>query len=66
MKTKNNTQNMNMHVIRNIVYSSINKMTKNIFEIIELDKELKSSIDINMKNAINKILYDYRYKKINS
>jgi hypothetical protein len=40
-------------------------MKKNIKEIVEVDNELLNSIDINMKNAINKIIYDYNFKKIN-
>ena len=55
----------NMAIIRNVAYSQINKIKKNVKEIIEVDKTLLDSIDINMKNAINKILHDYRFKTIN-
>jgi hypothetical protein len=40
-------------------------MKKNIKEIVEVDKDLLDIIDINMKNAINKIIHDYNFKKIN-
>ena len=52
--------NMNMAIVRNIAYKQIGKINKNIKEVIEVDKELLNIIDINMKNAINKILHDYK------
>jgi hypothetical protein len=52
--------NMNMAIVRNIAYKQIGKINKNIKEIIEVDKELLNIIDINMKNAINKIIHDYK------
>ena len=55
----------NMAIIRNVAYSQINKIKKNVKEIIEVDKSLLDSIDINMKNAINKILHDYRFNTMN-
>ena len=64
MKNKN-TNKMNLQIVRNVAYSQINKINKNIKEIIEVDKELLNLIDINMKNAINKIIHDYNFKKIN-
>ena len=54
--------NMSLAVVRNIAYSQINKINKNIKEIVEVDKELLNSIDINMKNAINKIINNYKLK----
>ena len=60
-----NTKTNNLTIVRNVAYSQIKKMKKNIKEIIEVDNELLNSIDINMKNAINKIIYDYNFKKIN-
>lgn len=48
-----------MTIVRNVAYSQINKMSKNIKEVIEVDTTLLKMIDINMKNAINKIIYDY-------
>ena len=67
MRTNNmNTLTVNnMAIIRNVAYSQINKIKKNVKEIIEVDKTLLDSIDINMKNAINKILHDYRFNTIN-
>jgi len=56
--------NMSLAVVRNIAYSQINKINKNIKEIVEVDNDLLTSIDINMKNAINKIINDYKAKEI--
>ena len=64
-KTKENIMNnMTLAVVRNIAYSQINKINKNIKEIVEVDNDLLTSIDINMKNAINKIINDYKAKEI--
>lgn len=51
---------MNMAIVRNVAYRQINKINKNIKEIIEVDNTLLKMIDINMKNAINKIINDYK------
>ena len=59
MINKNITNN-NITIVRNIVYKQIEKMNKNIKEVIEVDDTLLNMIDINMKNAINKILHDYK------
>ena len=59
----NKNTNMNMAIVRNIAYKQIGKINKNIKEIIEVDKELLNIIDINMKNAINKIIHDYKLKQ---
>ena len=55
-----NTTNNNMTIVRNIAYSQINKINKKIKEEIEVDNTLLSMIDINMKNAINKIINNYK------
>mgnify|MGYP006083160715 FL=1 len=59
--------NMALAIIRNIAYSQINKINKKIKEEIETDDELGrillKRIDINMKNAINKILHDYKLQQ---
>jgi len=55
-----NTTNNNMTIVRNIAYSQINKINKKIKEEIEVDNTLLSMIDINMKNAINKIINTYK------
>jgi hypothetical protein len=57
---KNKNTNMNMAIVRNVAYSQINKINKNIKEVIEIDNTLLKMIDINMKNAINKIIHDYK------
>ena len=60
-----NTKTNNLTIVRNVAYSQIKKMKKNIKEIVEVDNDLLDIIDINMKNAINKIIHDYNFKKIN-
>jgi len=54
-----NIKTNNMTIVRNISYKQIEKINKNIKEIIEVDNTLLKMIDINMKNAINKIINDY-------
>jgi len=51
-----NIKTNNMTIVRNIAYKQIEKMNKNIKEVIEVDNTLLTMIDINMKNAINKLL----------
>ena len=59
--------NIALAIVRNIAYSQINKINKKIKEEIEIDDELGKillkRIDINMKNAINKILHDYKLQQ---
>ena len=55
-----NTTNNNMTIVRNIAYSQIKKINKKIKEEIEVDNVLLERIDINMKNAINKIINTYK------
>jgi hypothetical protein len=59
----NNTTNLNLSIVRNVAYNKISKMQSTIKEVIEVDDELLKMIDINMKNAINKIIHDYRVYK---
>ena len=54
--------NMSFAIVRNIAYSQINKINKKIKEEIEVDSTLTKMIDINMKNAINKIINNYKLK----
>ena len=49
-----------MTIVRNIAYSQIKKINKKIKEEIEVDNVLLERIDINMKNAINKIINTYK------
>ena len=58
--TNKNTMNNNLTIVRNIAYSQISKINKKIKEEIEVDNVILKKIDINMKNAINKILHDYK------
>ena len=55
--------NMSLAIVRNIAYSQISKINKKIKEEIEVDNVLLKRIDINMKNAINKIINDYKVGK---
>jgi len=54
--------NMTLAIVRNIAYSQIKKINKKIKEEIEVDSTLTKMIDINMKNAINKIINNYKLK----
>jgi len=55
-----NIKTNNMTIVRNIAYKQIKKINKNLKEVIEVDNTLLNMIDINMKNAINKIINDYK------
>ena len=56
-----NIKNNNITIVRNIAYKRIKDMTKDIKEITpELSAHFLQKVDINMKNAINKILNDYK------
>jgi len=54
--------NMSLAIVRNIAYSQISKINKKIKEEIEVDSTLTKMIDNNMKNAINKIINNYKLK----
>ena len=54
-----NIKTNNMTIVRNIAYKQIDKMKTNIKDTIEVDNKLLNMIDINMKNAINKIINNY-------
>ena len=62
-KTNKNIMNNNITMVRNIVYKRINDIRKDIKDTIEVDSNLLNIVDINMKNAINKILHDYKLKQ---
>lgn len=53
---------MALTMVRNIAYKQIAKMNKEIKENIQVDSEFTKMIDINMKNAINKIIHDYKLR----
>ena len=56
-----NIKNNNITIVRNIAYKRIKDMRKDIKEITpELLDHFLQKVDINMKNAINKILNDYK------
>lgn len=50
----------NLSIVRNIAYKKIKDMSKDVKEIVEVEQNLLDRIDINMKNAINKIIHDYK------
>ena len=52
--------NLNLSIVRNVAYNKIRKMQSTIKEVIEVDNKLLNMIDINMKNAINKIINNYK------
>jgi len=52
--------NLNLSIVRNVAYNKIRKIKSTIKEVIEVDEKLLNMIDINMKNAINKIINDYK------
>ena len=56
--------NLNLSIVRNVAYNKIEKMKSTIKEVIEVDETLLNMIDINMKNAINKIINDYKAMEI--
>ena len=60
MASKDRVNTMALTMVRNIAYKQIAKINKEIKENIEFDSELTKMIDINMKNAINKIIHDYK------
>ena len=62
-KTNKNIMNNNITMVRNIVYKRINDIRKDIKDTIEVDSNLLNIVDINMKNAINKILHDYKLQQ---
>ena len=55
-----NIKTNNMTIVRNIAYKQIEKINKNLKDVIEVDNKLLDMIDINMKNAINKIINNYK------
>jgi len=56
--------NLNLSIVRNVAYNKIRKMKSTIKEVIEVDETLLNMIDINMKNAINKIINDYKCERL--
>jgi len=58
-----NIKTNNMTIVRNIAFKQIEKINKNLKEVIEVDNTLLDMIDINMKNAINKIINNYKLKQ---
>ena len=62
--TMKKMNNLNLSIVRNVAYNKIRKMKSTIKAVIEVDETLLNMIDINMKNAINKIINDYKAKEI--
>ena len=54
--TTKNTKTNNLTIVRNVAYSQIKKMKKNIKEIVEVDNELLEKIDIQIfSNLVAKL-----------
>jgi hypothetical protein len=51
-----NIKNNNMTIVSNIAYKQIEKINKNLKEVIEVDNTLLSMIDLTMKNLLIKSL----------
>ena len=54
----------NLSIVRNIAYKKIKDISKDVKEIVEVEQNLLDRIDINMKNAINKIINDYKCERL--
>ena len=54
----------NLSIVRNIAYKKIKDMSKDVKEIVQVEDDLLKRIDINMKNAINKIISDYKCERL--
>lgn len=54
----------NLSIVRNIAYKKIKDMSKDVKEIVQVEDDLLKRIDINMKNAINKIINDYKCERL--
>ena len=54
----------NLSIVRNIAYKRIKDMSKDVKEIVQVEDDLLKRIDINMKNAINKIINDYKCERL--
>ena len=62
---KPKTLTVKISTVRDMTYKKINSLVKDIKDNTEMSDHFIKKVDINMKNAINKILNDYRYQEVN-
>ncbi len=65
MTYKPKTLTVKISTIRDMTYEKINSLVKDIKDNTEMSDHFIEKVDINMKNAINKILNDYRFQEVN-
>ena len=63
MMTKRQTKMINTSTIRVMTYNKIDSLIKDIKKNTQMSDHFIEKVDINMKNAINKILNDYQLDK---
>ena len=63
MMTKRQTKMINTSTIRVMTYNKIDSLIKDIKKNTQMSDHFIEKVDINMKNAINKILNDYQLNK---
>ena len=65
MTYKPKTLTVKISTVRDMTYKKIDALVKDIKDNTEMSDHFIEKVDINMKNAINKILNDYRYQEVN-
>jgi hypothetical protein len=65
MTYKPKTLTVKISTIRDMTYKKINSLVKDIKDNTEMSDHFIEKVDINMKNAINKILNDYKFQEVN-
>ena len=63
MITKRQEKIINTSTIRVMTYNKIDSLIKEIKDTTKMSDHFIEKVDINMKNAINKILNDYQLNK---
>ena len=63
MITKRQEKIINTSTIRVMTYNKIDSLIKDIKDNTQMSDHFIKKVDINMKNAINKILNDYQLNK---
>ena len=63
MITKRQEKMINTSTIRVMTYNKIDSLIKDIKDNTQMSDHFIKKVDINMKNAINKILNDYQLNK---
>tara|TARA_B100000401_G_C52456426_1_gene554450 strand:+ start:4 stop:288 length:285 start_codon:yes stop_codon:yes gene_type:complete len=65
MTYKPKTLTVKISTVRDMTYKKIDALVKDIKDNTSMSDHFIEKVDINMKNAINKILNDYRYQEVN-